>query len=56
MRHMIILIGAVLLVAATATGAMAYGEQVFENSQYATSAEAGWFYVVDQNNVKDTWT
>jgi hypothetical protein len=55
MKKAISVLGALLLVAVTATGAMAYGEQVFENSQYATSAEAGWFYVVDQNGVEDTW-
>ena len=55
MKRMISLIGAALMVAATASGAMAYGEPVFENSQYATSAEAGWFYVADQNGVEDTW-
>jgi hypothetical protein len=55
MKKAISILGAFLLVAATATGAMAYGEQVFENSQYATSAEAGWYYIDDQNGVTDTW-
>jgi hypothetical protein len=56
MKGMISVLGAFLLVALTVTGAMAYGEPVFENSLYATSAEAGWFHVVDQNGVQDTWT
>jgi len=55
MKKAISVVGALMLVAATATGAMAYGEPVFENSQYATSADAGWFYVADQNGVEDTW-
>ena len=56
MKKAISFMGAFLLVAATATGAMAtYGDPVFSGSQYATSAEAGWFYINDQNGVTDTW-
>ena len=56
MKKAMSILGAALLVAATATGAMAdYGDPVFENNQYATSAEAGWYYIADQNGVTDTW-
>ncbi len=49
MKRLIYVIGAALLAAASATGAMAaYGDPVFTNSQYATAAGAGDFYVVDQ--------
>ena len=55
MKKLCIAIGSLLFMAMTASSAMAYGEAVFENNQYATSAEAGWFYIDDQNGVTDTW-
>lgn len=42
-------IGAILLVAATATGSMAaYGDPISDNPIYATQAGAGYFHVTDQ--------
>ena len=55
MKKLCIAIASLLFVAVTASGAMAYGDAVFENNQYATSAEAGWFYIDNQNGVTDTW-
>lgn len=49
-------ISVLLLVAVAGLApAWGYGEAVFENNQYATSAEAGWYYINDQNGVTDTW-
>jgi len=50
MKKAISVLGAFILVAATATGAMAweYGEGVFANSQWASSAGASYYYVTDQ--------